>query len=91
VFGGKVVQFHALQRTGIALLFYTKETDHFQFNFHVPSPLQPRTEPQIANEEETGLTQDLVRTMEEKTSYSLADLHHQYKKYIHKRPKYILL
>jgi len=25
------------------------------------------------------------------TSYSLADLHRQYKKYIHKRPKHILL
>ena len=24
-------------------------------------------------------------------NYSLADLHHQYKKYIHKRPKHILL
>ena len=29
----------------------------------------------------------LVRSIR---NYSLADLHHQYKKYIHKRPKHIL-
>ena len=35
-----------------------------------------------------GLLNPFVRAI---GTYSLADLHHQYKKYIHKRPKHILL